>query len=209
MGARPPSSTSTSSSTITLRLALRPAAAYTTSTSKPLDFGKHPSKSRPMSSSYQDVLSSHPPKKLHVRWPDLPDMMQEGQELRPDQTARMPTVCWDGDENDFHTLAMVDPDAPSRDDPKFGEWRHWLVTNIPGSQVNKGTVLAPYMGPGPPPGTGHHRYVFVVFKQKDQVPHEVMHNEGKGRANFKVEQWAHKHGMTEPLAASYFIAKHH
>jgi phosphatidylethanolamine-binding protein (PEBP) family uncharacterized protein len=52
--------------------------------------------------------------------------------------------------------------------------RHWLVTNIPGSQVNKGTVLAPYMGPGPPPGTGHHRYVFVVFKQKDQIPHETM-----------------------------------
>jgi len=141
--ARPPSSTSTSSSssTTTLRLALRPAAAYTTSTttSKPLDFGKDPSKSRPMSSSYQDVLSSHPPKKLHVRWPGLPgwshppkiqhaashahikpfvpyvrrvgcaDMMQEGQELHPDQTARMPTVCWDGDENDFHTLGTPPP----------------------------------------------------------------------------------------------------
>merc|ERR1711974_201019 len=100
MGARPPSSTSTSSST-TLRLALRPAGAHTTSTSKPLDFGKDPSKSRPMSSSYQDVLSSHPPKKLHVRWPALSDLMQEGQELRPDQSASMPTVCWDGDENDF------------------------------------------------------------------------------------------------------------
>jgi phosphatidylethanolamine-binding protein (PEBP) family uncharacterized protein len=49
------------------------------------------------------------------------------------------------------------------------------VTNIPGSQVDKGTVLAPYMGPAPPPGTGHHRYVFVVFKQKDQIPHETMH----------------------------------
>merc|ERR1711941_166417 len=197
MGARPPSSSTTTTSSTSITTRLRPvAAAYTTtSASKPLDFGKDPTKSRPMSSSYQDVLSSH--------------LMQEGQELRPDQSASMPTVCWDGDENDFHTLAMVDPDAPSRDYPKFGEWRHWLVTNIPGSQVNKGTVLAPYMGPAPPSGTGNHRYVFVVFKQKDQIPHETMHNEGKGRANFKIEQWAHKHGMTEPLAASYFIAKHH
>jgi hypothetical protein len=30
--------------------------------------------------------------------------VQEGQELRPDQAAQKPTVCWDGDENDFHTL---------------------------------------------------------------------------------------------------------
>merc|ERR1711879_392900 len=108
MGARPPSSstTTTSSTSITTRLRPVTAAYTTTSASKPLDFGKDPTKSRPMSSSYQDVLSSHPPKKL-----------------RPDQSASMPTVCWDGDENDFHTLAMVDPDAPSRDDPKFGEWR--------------------------------------------------------------------------------------
>jgi hypothetical protein len=26
-----------------------------------------------------------------------------------------------------YTLAMFDPDAPSRDDPKFGCFRHWVV----------------------------------------------------------------------------------
>jgi len=26
-----------------------------------------------------------------------------------------------------YTLVMTDPDAPSRNDPKFGEWRHWIV----------------------------------------------------------------------------------
>jgi phosphatidylethanolamine-binding protein (PEBP) family uncharacterized protein len=36
------------------------------------------------------------------------------------------------DPSEFYTLATVDPDAPSRQDPKFREWRHWLVTNIPG-----------------------------------------------------------------------------
>jgi hypothetical protein len=79
------------------------------------------------SSSYQDVLSSHPSKKVHVRMPGLQgtslfarrvgglevphasmvpssELVQEGQELRPDQADQKPTVCWDGDENDFHTL---------------------------------------------------------------------------------------------------------
>ncbi|KAF8414558.1 hypothetical protein L210DRAFT_3434826, partial [Boletus edulis BED1] len=27
-----------------------------------------------------------------------------------------------------YTLVMTDPDAPSRSDPKMGEWRHWLVS---------------------------------------------------------------------------------
>ena len=61
---------------------------------------------------------------------------------------------------------MSDPDAPSRADPKYQEWfiavisrinfsrRHWVVVNIPGSDVSKGNVAAPYMGPGPPPKTG-------------------------------------------------------
>jgi phosphatidylethanolamine-binding protein (PEBP) family uncharacterized protein len=30
-----------------------------------------------------------------------------------------------------YTLIMVDPDAPSPDDPKMKEWLHWIVANIP------------------------------------------------------------------------------
>ena len=29
-----------------------------------------------------------------------------------------------------YTLVMTDPDAPSREDPKFGQWRHWVVRPI-------------------------------------------------------------------------------
>lgn len=28
-----------------------------------------------------------------------------------------------------YTLVMTDPDAPSRKDPKFGQWRHWVVSS--------------------------------------------------------------------------------
>lgn len=29
-----------------------------------------------------------------------------------------------------YTLVMTDPDAPSRDDPKFGPFRHWVVSRF-------------------------------------------------------------------------------
>lgn len=61
----------------------------------------------------------------------------------------------------LRSFFTVDPDAPSRADPKWGEWRHWLVVNIPGCEVSKGEVLSVYIGSGPPQGTGLHRYVFL------------------------------------------------
>lgn len=62
---------------------------------------------------------------------------------------------------------MIDPDAPSRADPKFREIRHWLVVNIPGNDIKKGETKFEYIGSGPPQGSGLHRYIFIVFKQND------------------------------------------
>ena len=58
-------------------------------------------------------------------------------------------------------MLRADPDAPSRKDPKYREWRHWVVVNIPGGDVSKGEVCAEYVGAGPPKGTGLHRYVIL------------------------------------------------
>jgi phosphatidylethanolamine-binding protein (PEBP) family uncharacterized protein len=33
---------------------------------------------------------------------------------------------------------MMDPDAPSRQNPKAGEWLHWLILNISGKQGSQG-----------------------------------------------------------------------
>lgn len=49
---------------------------------------------------------------------------------------------------------IPDPDAPSRADPKFGQFQHWLVTNIPGNDIAKGDEMTAYVGSGAPQGTG-------------------------------------------------------
>ena len=35
-----------------------------------------------------------------------------------------------------------------------GEWVHWLVTNIPGTDMRRGETMVEYVPAGPPPGTG-------------------------------------------------------
>lgn len=80
------------------------------------------------------------------------------------------------------TLAMTDPDAPSRDNPEWSEICHWIVTNvklIKSSQDSDDASddvdplkkrmldVMPYKPPGPPPETGKHRYVYVALVPKN------------------------------------------
>jgi len=51
-------------------------------------------------------------------------------------------------------VLLPDPDAPSRKDPKYREWHHWLIINIPGDKIESGETLSEYIGSGPPKGTG-------------------------------------------------------
>ncbi|RCH83176.1 hypothetical protein CU098_003097, partial [Rhizopus stolonifer] len=62
----------------------------------------------------------------------------------------------------------VDPDAPSKEDPKWGPYRHWVIANITASgELTNANELAAYQGPAPPPKTKDHRYIFMLFKQPE------------------------------------------
>jgi phosphatidylethanolamine-binding protein (PEBP) family uncharacterized protein len=43
---------------------------------------------------------------------------------------------------------MTDPDAPSRENPEYREWHHFLVGNIKGNDISTGEVLSQYVGSG-------------------------------------------------------------
>lgn len=94
---------------------------------------------------------------------------QLGNALLPWQAKYEPNVSWNADDNEFYSLILVDPDAPSRKNPVSREYRHWLVVNIPGSSVHDGEVALEYMGPAPPKGTDYHRYIFLIYKQNDRI----------------------------------------
>jgi len=66
----------------------------------------------------------------------------------------------------YYTIIMIDPDMPSRSTPVAQKTQvlHWLMVNVPGNGVG-GRRLAPYIGSGPPPNTGIHRYSFFVYDE--------------------------------------------
>lgn len=133
-----------------------------------------------------------------------------GNELTPADVKEAPSVNWEADSSAYYTLAMVDPDAPSRAQPKFREVNHWLVVNIQGNDLNSGDVITGYLGSGPPKGTGLHRYVFLIYKQGGKVNFDEPKTSSTSRAhrfNFSIRKFAQKYNLGEAVAGNFYVAQ--
>ncbi|KAF2884487.1 hypothetical protein ILUMI_21683 [Ignelater luminosus] len=76
-----------------------------------------------------DVVDVAPKEMASICYPSGAQV-ELGQELTPTQVKDMPCVKWQANSCNFYLLCMTDPDAPSRDCPKFREWHHWLVARL-------------------------------------------------------------------------------
>ncbi|KAK8488225.1 hypothetical protein V6N13_120032 [Hibiscus sabdariffa] len=126
-----------------------------------------------------------------------------GFDIKPSAAADKPHVQILGHplSSELYTLVMVDPDAPSPSEPRFREWLHWIVVDIPeGHDATKGRELVAYMGPQPP--TGIHRYILALFKQEGALEGRVQVPDV--RANFSTRRFAAQNRLGLPVAAVYF-----
>lgn len=120
-----------------------------------------------------------------AEWPSS-KQAELGNTLKPKKLQDEPTVTLTRPEsttgvcssvaNVTYTVTLTDPDAPSRDDPKWSEFCHWIATGLAVSDDEDESCfssltlsltdledLIPYKPPGPPEKTGKHRYVLIVF----------------------------------------------
>ena len=76
-----------------------------------------------------EVDAFQPSMLFSISWGEKQAML--GNELQVSDTSAEPHVSLapmgTEDEEAAYTLAMLDPDAPSRSNPKNGPFRHWLV----------------------------------------------------------------------------------
>ncbi|XP_022661274.1 protein D2-like isoform X1 [Varroa destructor] len=157
-----------------------------------------------------DVVDSVPENIVEVNYSE--GRVNLGNVLTPTQVKDIPSVNYTADNDSLYTLCMTDPDAPSRQTPKYREWHHWLVGNIPGQQISEGETLSEYVGAGPPKGTGLHRYVFLVYKQPEGRINfdekRLTNRSGDNRGGFHIRDFAKKYKLGEPIAANFFQAEY-
>ena len=117
-----------------------------------------------------------------------------------------------------YTIAATDPDAPSRNDPKWSEICHWIATGIAIPDVDKSSCgrlsfkilkdVIPYKPPGPPEKTGKHRYVFVAYAPANGTTERLHLSKPRDRQHWGYEKkdhgvrdWARENGL-EPVGES-------
>ncbi|RZC39023.1 PBP domain containing protein [Asbolus verrucosus] len=155
-----------------------------------------------------NILPEVPSAKITIIYPD-DKRVELGQELTPHDVKSQPSVKWDSDPDKFYTLLMIDPDAPSRKYPFVGEFNHWLVGNIKECDLSTADIIAEYKGSFPPKYTGLHRYIFLVFEQKDKLTFEekVAKDSRLQRMRFSVKKFMKKYEFEKVLAWNYFKAQ--
>uniref|UniRef100_A0A2K6FWZ7 Phosphatidylethanolamine binding protein 4 n=1 Tax=Propithecus coquereli TaxID=379532 RepID=A0A2K6FWZ7_PROCO len=111
-----------------------------------------------------------------------------------------------------YILVMVDPDAPSRSEPRMKYWRHWLVTDIKGSDMKRGRIqgqeLTGYQPPSPPAHTGFHRYQFFIYLQEGRVL-SLPRKENKTRGSWKMDDFLKRFHLSEPEASTQFMTQNY
>ncbi|KAL1928959.1 hypothetical protein VTP01DRAFT_2018 [Rhizomucor pusillus] len=135
--------------------------------------------------------------------------VEMGNRLTPQEASEKPKVSFLLPEDDAaaYTLIMMDPDAPSTTDRQFGPWRHWVCVNIKGAD-QRGVDHTPYRAPGPRPGSGEHRYIFLLFKQTRgdtaQSFPPMAHDTVPSRRNFDVKQFVRDSDL-ELVGINFFL----
>ncbi|TKC37143.1 hypothetical protein EI555_002473 [Monodon monoceros] len=164
--------------------------------------------SGPLSLQEVDKRPQHP---LQVKYGGA-EVDELGKVLTPTQVKNRPTsIAWDGlDPGKLYTLVLTNPDAPSRKDPKYREWHHFLVVNMNSNDISSGTVLSDYVGSGPPKGTGLHRYTWLVYEQDRPLKCDepiLSNRSGDHRGKFKVANFRKKYELGAPVAGTCYQAE--
>ncbi|KAG1666259.1 Phosphatidylethanolamine-binding F40A3.3 [Nymphon striatum] len=156
-----------------------------------------------------NFIRSPPKSTLKIDFDGSPVLL--GNVFTPTQVKNMPSLHWDADSKAFYTLIMMDVDGVGMKDKRI-QFLHWLVGNIPGYDIAKGETLAQFVSSGPAKGSGLHRYVFLVFRQRRFEWFEDFTQLGNtsadGRNILTIEKIAERYQFTELTAGNFYRAEY-
>ncbi|KAG9249546.1 phosphatidylethanolamine-binding protein [Emericellopsis atlantica] len=117
-----------------------------------------------------------PSTQLAIKFGDR--LIELGTFFRASECKAAPSVSFapeaNSTESSTYMLLLIDPDAPTPDDPKFAFWRHWVVSGLrpdaaPASNEGSPSVLTEFLGPGPKDESAPHRYLFLLFREPQSL----------------------------------------
>jgi phosphatidylethanolamine-binding protein len=112
-------------------------------------------------------------------------------------------------------VICVDLDGPFPSFNILSPILHWIHSDLQACSplttlTTKAPFIANYIGPGPPPGSSPHRYVFLLYIQPNGFNH-MLYAPANGaeygnmaRMRFDLARFEQKAKLGNPIAVNYF-----
>ncbi|KAI9684840.1 MAG: hypothetical protein M1820_010870 [Bogoriella megaspora] len=109
-----------------------------------------------------------------------------------------------------YILVMVDPDAPTPQNPSSAQILHWIQPNLTlsnGVLTATSQAFAPYARPMPPTYSDAHRYIQFLYSQPERfiIPQAYLGYSAQNRTKFNISNFAAAANLGNPVAANYFL----
>lgn len=128
------------------------------------------------------------------------EIINDGSDLDFKKSQIKPKIKFDRMPKENFTILMVDPDAPSKENPTKKHWLHLLI-------INNNDKIMDYELPSPPEGSGHHRYIFYLLAQKDKLNKNNLKSlDTDKRNNFQLDDFIKNNNLTI-VDSVHFITK--
>ncbi|KAI1617382.1 phosphatidylethanolamine-binding protein [Exophiala viscosa] len=120
-----------------------------------------------------------------------------------------------GDLSSRYIVVSLDNDAPYASFNILSPILHWIQADLKVSPAtnnltSEGAAVVNWIGPDPPPGSGPHRYVFLLYKQPSNF-NSNDHAAPGGQAvrlwpriRWNLAEWEKKTKVGQPVAVGYF-----
>jgi len=153
-----------------------------------------------------DVLDQAPPHVCSVVFPTGAKAILGNYLPAKDVQEQPEKVHYPVEKDALYTVIIADIDTQNPEkNSGFVQWQQWVVMNIPEDDISKGQILSDYIGSGPLPGTGFHRYLILVFKQSSSIhPNEPHYSETDNDRKFRVQDFIEKYELGKPIAANFY-----
>ncbi|KAI0375795.1 PEBP-like protein [Pilatotrama ljubarskyi] len=142
-----------------------------------------------------------------------------GANLTREQNALRPQVFLTSNDTSLagqtFVLAMVDPDAPTPQNPTAAQIRHLLAPGLQANGslatgaalVNNTPAISDFLRPTPPAGSDPHRYILLLFLQPSNFTSVASQfvNASTPISNFNISLFAQEVGLGSPVAGNFFL----
>lgn len=151
-----------------------------------------------------EVFEKAPEKGLNMKFGNKEVIL--GNIFTPTEVKNLPQITWDANPSEYYTILMVDNDVPN----SFRQVRHWLVVNIKGSDINTGEQISEFIGSGPPKNHGLHKYIFLLYKQKNKIEFDIPKTPASLRCHrykFNTNEFGKNYDLGDPIAGNFYQAE--